>query len=393
MPKYKTSKRSSSRVIQLSYEEKRGVNPLENQRLKFEAFVNNLSQQATAKQPDLNTLKIFTPKFSVSDTCLKKLASPLHASAQNAFEGVKEIYFSGGGGAGCAYPSAVKCAVDSGLDLSKVEVVCGASVGAIVALGIGIDAEADELIQILSNMPTTSFQDWNIWTIYKFLTTWGLCRGQAMPNYFKALLKEKTGIDDPTFKELYEAGYKKELRIVTTNISKGESKVFSYKSTPDEKVADIVSLSCAIPFVFPPKRIMNEEGSFDLHTDGAILRNFPWKAGGAQHCTDKERLGFAIANSITSTAMHTKKNGNSITNFREYMRYLFRLIVFEKTLMLTEEEMQRTVVIQVNYNPFDFSPSPPLLKYLEESSDAAVKAFTEKTNCEPSHKKQKVRCP
>lgn len=327
---------------------------------KFNKFIGNLTANKFQKN-------IFVPLYQRNS----------HNSGiffkKNAFQGVKELYFSGGGGAGCAYPSAVKYASDFGLDLSKIEVVCGVSVGAIIALGIALNVEAKNLQIILSKMPTASFQDWSLYHIVrKFHRTWSICRGQAMPDYFKQLIKEKTGLDDPTFKELNDSGFKKELRIITTNISKGKQEVFSYKTTPDIKVAETVALSCSIPFVFPPKRIMNKEGSFDLHTDGGLIKSLPWGLGSKKGATEENRLGFALINSVSTEKEMSEREEKKILTFLEYVYHLFVLTVVQRPFDLTKKEKKRTIAIKLNYNPMNFAPSPAQQKYLDDQSYKAV---------------------
>lgn len=371
----------SAKLIQLNQE---GVDLVKDQERKFKRFISNLGKTSPIEPPPKKT--VFTPTYC--STCLNHANlknEPLilerqasKKSLDKAFDGVKEVYFSGGGGAGCAYPSAVKYASDFGLDLSKVEVSCGASVGAIMALGVALEVKAEDLQPLLAGMPTASFQDWSVWNfITKFSTTWGICRGQSMPSYFRQLIKDRTGLDDPTFKELHDAGFKKELRITSTNVSTGEIDVFSYKTKPDIKVAETVALSCFIPAVFPAIRIMNTEGKFDIHTDGGFIQNFPWGIGAKKVVPNEQRLGFVLVNSFS------KAQRKNITTFFEYIYNLFILNMFQRPLSLTEEQRQRTVTIELNHNPIDFTPDPPQLKYLEESSYKAVKTLAEQI-CETS---------
>ena len=366
----------SAKLIQLNHE---GIDLLKEQKQEFKQFIDHLGEPnkkaSTPKQSTFspvychrcannghkkNDITNFSEKLRVKRTIDK------------AFEGVKEVYFSGGGGAGCALPSAVNYATHFGLDLSEVEVSCGGSVGAIMALGVGLDVKAEDLQLLLADMPTANFQDWSIWNILtKFRSTWGLCRGQFMPNYFKKMIKERTGLTDPTFKELYDAGFRKELRIMSTNVSKGETEVFSYKTTPDIKVAKTVADSCAIPVFFPVKRMMNEDGEFDIHTDGAVINNYPWGMGAKSVVPNEQRLGFALVNSFSKT-QYTR-----ITTFSEYIYNLFMLVLFQRPLSLTEEQRQRTVEIHLTHNPINFTPSETEQKYLEKQSYIAVKKLAE----------------
>lgn len=366
----------SAKLIQLNHE---GVDLLKEEEQKFRQFIDNLAEnQKKSSKPKQST---FSPvychhcknhEYSKNNSTNFSKAMNIKRTIDKAFEGVKEVYFSGGGGAGCAFPSAVNYATHYGLDLSQVEVSAGGSVGAIIALGVALDVDAKDLQPLLADMPTANFQDWSIWNIItKFRSTWGLCRGQFMPNYFKQMIKERTGLIDPTFKELYDAGFRKELRIMSTNVSKGEIEVFSYKTTPDIKVAKTVADSCAIPVFFPVKRIMNEDGEFDIHTDGAVINNYPWGMGAKSVVPNEQRLGFALVNSFSKTE-YTR-----ITTLTEYIYNLFMLVLFQRPLSLTEEQRQRTVEIRLTHNPLDFTPSEAQQKYLEDQSHIAVKTLAE----------------
>ncbi len=383
----------SAKLIQLN---QNGVDLIKKEELKFKHFIATLGKKEQEQHPTQPA--VFTPTYyckTCSKNTLKNTTNPAPErvstprSLDKAFEGVEEVYFSGGGGAGCGFPAAVKSASEYGLDLSKVKVSVGSSVGAIIAAGIALEVKAEDLQPLLASMPTASFQDWSFWNIFTRLrSSWGVCRGQSMPSYFRQMIKDITGLDDPTFKELYDAGYKKELRLSSTNVSKGDIDVYSYLLTPDTKVAETIALSCSIPVAFPVKRIMNADGKFDIHTDGGIIKNYPWGMGASKPVANEKRLGFVLANSFSI------EQGKNITSFLEYLYYLFMLVIFQRPLSLTEEEKQRSIVIKVDYNPINFTPSPPELKYLEDQSHIAVKELAEqlcKNSVSPHNSPKKLR--
>ena len=139
MPKY-INTQLLSRLIQLNQQ---GPDLVKAAERKFTHFISTLKKTGPIQiQANINP-KIFTPIYA--NTHLSNITQEERILQKNAFNTVKELYFSGGGGAGCAYPSAVKYASDFGLDLAKVEVVCGVSVGAIVALGIALNTKPIEL--------------------------------------------------------------------------------------------------------------------------------------------------------------------------------------------------------------------------------------------------------
>lgn len=276
--------------------------------------------------------------------------------AKQFLKDVEELYFSGGGGAGSALPAAVEEAVNFGLDLKKVKRIVAASVGVFVATALVLEIPVGELQSLLDKMPRDSFQDWDWWqSLSGFAQTWGWCKGEAMTDYFRSLIKERTGLDDPTFLELYEAGFTKELCIVTTNITQGGIAKFSYRETPDKKVAEVLTLACSVPLVYPPKWVVNGKGERELHTDGGIINNYPWGVGSSENVTNEKRLGFVFVNKAVGYSMDGIKN---ITDsFWKYIGQTFWIFIFRHPLSLGDDVKRRTAAIQVDYNPLKFQPN------------------------------------
>lgn len=343
---------------------------LANER-KLNEDLERIRSQSKPYCPDYSKRRHTAPSFRASRKKEQLTFKPKHPS--EAFQEVEELYFSGGGGAGRAYPSAIKTAVEHGLHLKKVKVVCGTSVGCIPALGIALEIEATQLDETLKKMPTHSFQDWSMWHVMKnFRHTWGVCRGEAMPKYFRDFIKQWTGLNDPTFKELYDAGYKKEIRIVTFNITEKKIEVFSYKTKPNVKLSQAAGLACAVPVIFPPMRLVTPDGRTTLHTDGGIIKNYPWGVGSSEHVPHHKRLGFALVNDATESALNSQTD-TPIDSFMTYLYHLITGIIFQQAFGLTEEEKRRTVAIRIKHNPMDFTPSPEKQKLLDEAAANAVR--------------------
>lgn len=312
-------------------------------------------QPVSVTEPKKDVLRVQKPAKQ-SAAKKKKDALLETPEAKNFLNDVEELYFSGGGGAGGALPAAVEEAVRHGLDLKKVKRVVAASVGVFVAMAIVLEIPAEELQALLDRMPRDSFQDWDWWqSLCGFAQTWGWCKGEAMTDYFRSIIKERTGLDDPTFRELYEAGFTKELCIVTTNVTQGGIGKFSYKETPDKKVAEVLTLACSVPLVYPPKWVVNSKGERELHTDGGIINNYPWGVGSSESVTNEKRLGFVFVNKAVGYSMDGIKN---ITDsFWKYMGQTFWIFIFRHPLSLGDDVKRRTAAIQVDYNPLKFQPN------------------------------------
>ncbi|HRE30733.1 MAG TPA: patatin-like phospholipase family protein [Candidatus Berkiella sp.] len=285
---------------------------------------------------------------------------------------VTEIFIAGGGGGGRAYPSAIAEAVEFGLDLHKLKVVCASSVGTIVGLGITLGVPATRMKQILNDMPTDTFQDWSWYSFINFFTRWGWCQGEAMPHYFRQLIKRETGLDDPTFLQLYQAGYRKEFRIITSNVSKQRAAIFSYVKTPHEKVAKIVGLACSIPLVFPPQWIRNKHGKLEAHSDGGLANNFPFGVGSLASIHSKEQLGFIIINNHGITP---SPHQNPLLTFWHYLRGLITLLFTQDPLCMAATVKDRTVPITVNHNPLNFNATSQEQAALDDAGRIGVRRF------------------
>lgn len=100
----------------------------------------------------------------------------------------------------------------------------------------------------------------------------GLARIDAFRRRLDELLGRKIGLprfERVSFHALARAG-KGPLKIVATNVSTGSMQLFSLQRSPDTAIADAVSASIAIPFVFHAHRI----GS-DHFVDGGLVSNLP----------------------------------------------------------------------------------------------------------------------
>jgi predicted acylesterase/phospholipase RssA len=305
-----------------------------------------------------------------------------HAQNQNAILAyppllapVRELYFGGGGGAGRSYAEAIKEAGRFGLDLNKVRVVVGTSVGAIMALGVALDVDVDQYHDVLEKIPADKFQDWQLTdALSNFSHTWGWCKGEYMPKYFQKFIYERTGLIDPTFQELYDAGYKKELRVIATNLDKREITVFSHINTPHQKIADIVALSSSVPFVFPPKYITSADGVRELHTDGGILKNCPFGVGSPFDTPLEEQLGFIIDSAVSQESAPVERD-YKIKSFAQYVISILSLIIYQHSLALSDKELSRTVAIRVNHSPIKFTASEEEQRKLNEAGAQGVRTL------------------
>jgi predicted acylesterase/phospholipase RssA len=284
---------------------------------------------------------------------------------------VKEIYLAGGGGAGRALPGAIEEACKYGLNPSKLEGIISTSVGAMMGLTMALGVPPHLYKKVLADMPADKYQDWSLRSILQFFTTWGLCAGNTMPEYFKKLIKEWTGLDDPTFLQLYQAGFTTEFGVVATNVTKHKMKVFSYKTTPHEKVAAKVALSCGVPILYPPQWHINEKGEKELLTDGGLVGNYPWNAGNPRLSLD-EKLGIIFVNTPTH---QRREENNPPHTFWEYLWSIISMYMFQEPI-IEESIKARTIAIDAGkLSRSNFDADPEGQKKIDEVGRVAVSRF------------------
>lgn len=315
------------------------------------------------------------PVVSIAES--KKTSIELTPENRQLLANVEEIFIAGGGGAGRALPAALNEAHRYGLDLkNKVKVLCGTSVGTIACLGIAIGVPLQEMKKVLNEMPTDQFQDWNLRSVLSFFSTWGLCQGKAMPNYFKEIIQKYTGLKDPTFRQLYRAGYKKELRIVASNVSKHNLAIFSHRLTPHMKVSQAVGIACSVPVLFPPKWLPNKNSELEAFTDGGIIKNYPFGIG-SQNTPLEKQLGFIFVNKGAAYSIQNLRQ-NPLRSLWSYIRSLLTMLVFQDPLCLGNNIKDRTVAIAVNHNPFKFTATPQEQRRLDIAGREAVRNMLSK---------------
>ena len=292
--------------------------------------------------------------------------------AKTLFNPVTEIYLAGGGGAGRALPSALAEAQLHGLDFNKLKVVCATSVGTIVGLGVTLGITPLKMKRMLSEMPTDKFQDWSLKRILNFFSEWGVCSGKEINAYIRKMIRDETGLEDPTFLELYNAGCTKEFRVLTTNVSKSRTAIFSHILTPNHKVAELVTTACSIPLVYSPRWLVNELSELEAHIDGGLIRNYPFGLGGDPTVPIEEQLGFNFVNKAAAYAIDNEKH-TIIDSFWRYFKSILTMVLFDDPLSLSDSIKDRTVVIAVNHNPLNFDATPAEQHALDKAGIKGVR--------------------
>lgn len=206
------------------------------------------------------------------------------------------LVFEGGGIRGIAFGGVLKFFEEHDL-MKYIKRVAGSSAGAIVAAGVALGYNGQEIINILDKTNFNEFKDdsWGVvLDVYRFFTQYGIYKGDKFLDWFKALVKEKTGDENTTFKQIYdERGV--ELVITGTCLNRGITYYFEHRKWPDMPIALAVRISMSIPLIFKSIKLhtkepdMDKDGNIntdkdgnpimidreDIMVDGGLLDNYP----------------------------------------------------------------------------------------------------------------------
>lgn len=211
-------------------------------------------------------------------------------------EGLYEnIVFEGGGIRGIAFGGVIKFLEEHSL-CKSIKRIAGSSAGAIVAAALAIGYTGDEIIEILDKTDFNSFKDdsWGVMIdVYRFVTQYGVYKGDAFLSWFQDKVKSKCGDVNVTFKDVYER-YNKELVITGTCLNRAQTYYFHHTTYPDMPIALAVRISMSIPLVFKAITLkrheprVDDEGNpiivngkqiidefDDIMVDGGLLNNYP----------------------------------------------------------------------------------------------------------------------
>lgn len=239
---------------------------------------------------------------------------------------LRNLVFEGGGVKGVAYVGALEKLEERNI-LSEIKRVGGTSAGAITALLVGLNYSPEKIRGKMLELDfshflnscdlpvenVTNYSSWRrlfkkegfwgwLWVIIlfsKLYRNYGLCEGINARKWLVDIIRDKTGLDDPTFKELYNSKNGEDLRkmyFIGANLSKGTSEVYSLEDTKEMKVADAVRTSMSFPLAFAP---IEKNGA---SVDGGIIRNYPIRL------FDKVRYIDGVENLDGNTEIYKDRN-------------------------------------------------------------------------------------
>lgn len=181
--------------------------------------------------------------------------------------GITHLVLSGGGVKGFATLGSLHYLVKKHiLNLNKIRVFAGSSVGAIISLLLVCGYTPKELFKALYRVNMSQLLDLDI---DKLFTHYGFDTGVKLVTLIKDLMKIKSIDPSITFIRLYNLT-KQKLIVTATSLNKRTVKYFDYIKTPNYCVIDVIRASFGIPVMLTT--VKDGEEHF---VDGGLLDNFP----------------------------------------------------------------------------------------------------------------------
>lgn len=179
----------------------------------------------------------------------------------------KNLVLSGGSTRGICHVGAVQKLIDSELiDIKQLKSITGASAGALYGCFLVLGFNNEEIWQFLQLIDTKKLIKPDI---FMFLKNCGIESGQIIYNLMEDILTKKTGIENITFKQLYNIT-KIQFTIVGSCLTTKEVVYYDHIKSPNFIVSIAIRISISMPGFFSPVIIDNKK-----YIDGAILNNYP----------------------------------------------------------------------------------------------------------------------
>lgn len=229
--------------------------------------------------------------------------------------------FEGGGSKGIAYAGAVKRFHEAGV-FSGISRFGGTSAGAQTAMYLAIGCTGEELSKF--NAETDWAQVFDkprgccaaIRSLSRLHHTFAVCKGEYLRDQLETRCKEKTGLDNITFQQLYDTK-KVELHLGVCELRTTEFLFLSKETTPDMPISLGAMASSSLPLIFPPVMYTNPKTNQELMLcDGGLMGNLPVKA--FEHHKNMGIEGRILAFHLHSDACDaTAEMPNSFASYKD----------------------------------------------------------------------------
>ena len=228
--------------------------------------------------------------------------------------------FGGGAIRGAAYAGTAKAMEDLGIN---PHTIAGSSVGSVIGGLLALGYTADELDDIFIKFNFEMFRDVQISLGPKF----ALSKGELFLDWIRELIEQKfygAKYKKGTHKAVTFKDIKKDLIIITTDLSSFECKEFSRYETPDFEIATAIRISCSMPGLMRPIEYNNR-----TLVDGDLQKSWPmWKLSKHLAPIDERILEFRLEGVFESNNKNMIEYLNSIYAFTTSMATKFIIDIY-----------------------------------------------------------------
>ena len=190
----------------------------------------------------------------------------------------------------------------------------------------------------------------------------GVCRLHEIEEIIEFALQHKVRgakcTDPITFAELNEVP----LKIVATDVTNSQPKIFSTEATPDASVSKAVAASICLPYVFSAHKIGE-----DLHYDGGIVSNLPaW-------VFEEERLVSPNLRVIAFNVQETKPTQSKDSKVTTFEKLIASLLSAHQSIGLRSLVDLKEVVLKTDLNLLSFKfNSEEAAKIIEQGQESSA---------------------
>jgi NTE family protein len=320
------------------------------------------------------------PKFVCAPPKPASCPLPLCEPASLARQAdLRNLVLEGGGVKGMAYPGALQALEANGV-LPKIERVAGTSAGSIAAALIALGYSPSEMQALMLDLDFQQFEEGSsLGGPERFFSRFGWFKGDYFLEWMQCRVKERTGNPSATFADLHKDPSKfRDLFVVSSDLSRRRSQVFSHATSPDLPVAQAVRASMSIPLFFEAfyidDKLFGETGQKqDLFVDGGVFDNYPIELFD-QDGVNPQTLGLFLSNLEAPTNPDYR-----IDSFPEYARNLFEALlnVQVNAFKNSPDDQKRTIIINnLGVRTTDFDLSQELkCKLVQQGVIAVCKYF------------------
>lgn len=275
--------------------------------------------------------------------------------------------FGGGGIRGTAYIGAIKALQEIGIQPTGY---AGSSVGALFATFYALGCTIEEMESFVYDLSYETFHDF----YFNFTKDFGLSRGEKFLETIRGIIEEK--FYEKSYK-YYKAkpvkfkDFKKDLIIITTDITNGCFKEFSRYTTPDVEIAQAIRASASLPGLFKPFNYKK-----NLIVDGDLIKCTPaWSLSDNINLQNNRILEFRLEGS---------KENAKINNTIEYLQAVFNTVSnvatdFVIDLYAQNDKYDYVKIETGDVFPVDFGISKSKKRELIDLGEVATRYYFENT--------------